>query len=152
MREIVAHRLLQRRERPPQDPGTQDRSYGQGNPDFGGGVAYFNDNMISGGPIPENARTTPTPRIPPEDSVPRGCSLQAMEPLREWVCKGADMTSPAELPEYEAALCQLEEDPPDICQHNANIREERWSHFSLEGVRFPAMTVCNSERRSFGFL
>ena len=48
------------------------------------------------------------------------------------------MTSPAE---YEAALCQLEEDPPDIRQHNANIREERWSHFPLEGVRFPAMTV-----------
>ena len=48
------------------------------------------------------------------------------------------MTSPAE---YEAALCQLEEDPPDIRQYNANIREERWSHFSLEGVRFPATTV-----------
>ena len=48
------------------------------------------------------------------------------------------MTSPAE---YEAALCQLEEDPPDIRQYNANITEERWSYFSLEGVRFPAMTV-----------
>ena len=35
-----------------------------------------------------------------------------------------------------AALRQLEEDPPDIRQRNANIREERWSHFSLEGVRF----------------
>ena len=48
------------------------------------------------------------------------------------------MTSPAE---YEAALCQLEDDPPDIRQYNANIREERWTHFSLEGVRLPAMTV-----------
>ena len=48
------------------------------------------------------------------------------------------MTSPAQ---YEAALCQLEDDPPDICQCNANIREERWSNFSLEGVRFPAVTV-----------
>ena len=25
--------------------------------------------------------------------------------------------------------------------YNANTREERWTHFSLEGVRFPAMTV-----------
>ena len=32
-------------------------------------------------------------------------------------------------------------DPPDIREYNANIREERWTHFSLEGVRFPAMTV-----------
>ena len=48
------------------------------------------------------------------------------------------MTSAAE---YEAALVQLEEDPPDIRQCNVNIREERWTNFSLEGVRFPAMTV-----------
>ena len=61
-----------------------------------------------------------------------------MEPLREWFCRGADMTSAAE---YEAALCQLEDDPPDIRQYNVNIREERWNNFSLEGVRFPAMTV-----------
>ena len=61
-----------------------------------------------------------------------------MEPLREWFCKGADMTSAAE---FEAALCQLEEDPPDIRAYNDNIREERWTHFSLEGVKFPAMTV-----------
>ena len=61
-----------------------------------------------------------------------------MEPLRDWFCKGADMTSAAE---YEAALVQLEEDPPDIRQHNVNIREERWTNFSLEGVKFPAMTV-----------
>ena len=43
--------------------------------------------------------------------------------------------------EYEAALCQLEDDPPDIRQHNVNIREERWTNFSLEGVKFSAMTV-----------
>ena len=61
-----------------------------------------------------------------------------MELLREWFCKGADMTSAAE---YEAALCQLEENPPHIRQYNVNIKEERWTNFSLEGVRFPAMTV-----------
>ena len=43
--------------------------------------------------------------------------------------------------EFEASLCLLEDDPPDIREYNANIREERWTHFSLEGVRFPAMTV-----------
>ena len=43
--------------------------------------------------------------------------------------------------EFEACLCQLEEDPPDIRDYNVNIREERWTHFTLEGVRFPAMTV-----------
>ena len=48
------------------------------------------------------------------------------------------MTSAAE---YESALVQLEDEPPDIRQYNANIREERWTHFSLEGVRFPATTV-----------
>ena len=52
----------------------------------------------------------------------------------------------ASLAEHEVAPCQLEEDPPDIRQYNANIREERWSHFSLEGVRFPAMTVDVTQR------
>ena len=61
-----------------------------------------------------------------------------MDPLQEWSCKGADITSPAE---YEAALCQLEEYSPDICPYNDNIREERWTYFSLEGVKFPAATV-----------
>ena len=93
--------------------------------------------------IPESNRASPprpsnNSRIPPEDQVPRGCSLHSTEPLREWFCKGADMTSPAE---HKAALCQLEDDPPDIRQYNVNIREERWTNFSLEGVRFPAMTV-----------
>ena len=48
------------------------------------------------------------------------------------------MTSPAE---YEAALRQMEESPPDVRQYNDNIREERWTPFSLEGVKFPAATV-----------
>ena len=61
-----------------------------------------------------------------------------MEPLRDWFCKGADLTSPAE---YEAALCQIEEYPPDIRQYNDNIREERWTQFSLEGAKFPTATV-----------
>ena len=43
--------------------------------------------------------------------------------------------------EFEASLCLLEEDPPDIRDYNVNIREERWTHFTLEGVKFPAMTV-----------
>ena len=60
-----------------------------------------------------------------------------MEPLRDWFCKRADMTSPTE---YEAALRQ-QHDPPDIRQYNDNIREERWTHFSLEGVKFPMATV-----------
>ena len=97
---------------------------------------------VRGGHIPGNERSqhrTPrTPRVPPEDNVPKGCLLHCMEPLREWFCKGADMASPAE---YEAALCQLEDDPPDIRQINAKIREERWTRFSLEGVKFPAATV-----------
>ena len=53
------------------------------------------------------------------------------------------MTSAAE---YETALVQLEEEPPDIRHYNANIREERWTNFSLEGVRFPAMTVDVTQR------
>ena len=60
------------------------------------------------------------------------------------------MTSPAE---YEAALRQLEDDAPDIRQYNANIREERWSRFSLDGVKFPHFYGrCDSERRSIGNL
>ena len=61
----------------------------------------------------------------------------AMEPLRDWFCRGADMTSAAEC---EAALVQLEEDPPDFRQYNVNIQEERWTNFSLQGVRFPSIT------------
>ena len=39
-------------------------------------------------------------------------------------------------------LCaRWEHDPPDIRQYKNNIREERWTHFSLEGVKFPTATV-----------
>ena len=130
--------------------GTERRS-----PDFGGGIDYQEHDPTNRERIPLGGRSpdareripnvegsTPPrmsyPRTPPEDQIPKGCSLHSMEPLREWFCKGADMTSAAE---YEAALVQLEEEPPDIRQYNVNIREERWTNFSLEGVRFPAMTV-----------
>ena len=97
----------------------------------------FEENMDGRGHIPEYERspkkTPQISRIPPEDNVPKGCSLQSMEPLREWF-----LASPAEC---EATLCQLEQAPPDIRQFNANIREECWTHFSLEGVKFPASTV-----------
>ena len=75
--------------------------------------------MRERGHIPGNERSPrripQTPRIPPEENVPKGCSLQSVEPLREWFSKGADTTSLAG---------QLVEDPPDICQYNTNIREE----------------------------
>ena len=36
----------------------------------------------------------------------------------------------------------VEQHPPDIRQYNDdNIREKRWTHFSLEGVKLPAATV-----------
>ena len=100
-------------------------------PDFGGGVDYHDHESTQRERIPlggnsdgreraPNAERSSPPRIgqytgqsrtPPEDQIPRGCSLHSMERLRDWSCKGADMTSAAE---YEAALVQLEEDPPDI--------------------------------------
>ena len=111
-------------------------------PDFGGGVDYHDCDESKRERLPENSRESPpTTRqncTPPEEQNSRGCSLHSMEPLRDWFCKGADMTPAAE---FEATLCQLEDDPPDIRQYNVNIREERWTHFSLEGVKFPAMTV-----------
>ena len=70
---------------------------------------------VTGGPSASS-------RVPSEDQVPIGCSFLSMEPLRERFCKGADMTSPAE---FEAALCQLENDPPEIRHFNDNIKEER---------------------------
>ena len=110
----------------------------RGSPDFGGGVGYQeNDDPPRGhipksdrdatqhrGHIPESNRSSPVwspnySRTPPEDQIPRGCSLHSMEPLRDWFCKGADMTSPAE---YEAALCQLEDNPPDIRQYSGGIK------------------------------
>ena len=146
---------IQHRERDTlvQEPTRRDRD--RESPEFGGGVDYHDhessrrERIPLGGSSNEgrervpNAERSSPPRIsqtrtPPEDQIPRGCSLHSMEPLRDWFCKGADMTSAAE---YEAALVQLEEDRPDIRQYNVNTREERWTNFSLEGVRFPAMTV-----------
>ena len=145
----------QRRERDDLPSETNGRDPERRSPDFGGGTGYQEHDpthrervpLRGNSPdarerIPHVEGSTPPrvsyPRTPPEDQVPKGCSLHSMEPLREWFCKGADMTSAAE---YEAALVQLEEEPPDIRQYNANIREERWTNFSLEGVRLPAMTV-----------
>ena len=84
-------------------------------PDFGGGVDYHDLDPPRRERLPESTRESP-PRTrhnntPPEDQNPRGCSLHSMEPLRDWFCRGADMTSASE---FEAALCLLEEDPPDI--------------------------------------
>ena len=135
--------------------GTGERDHCKGSPDFGGGIDYHDyetqprERIPMGGSasawrerFADNEQTTPPrvnqPRTPREDQNPRGCSLHSMEPFRDWFCKRADMTSAAE---YEATLCQLEDDPPDIRQYNANIKEERWTNFSLEGVKFPAMTV-----------
>ena len=136
----------QNRERDIPIGDTNGRDAEKGSPDFGGGVGY--QDLLGGNShddrerLPHVEKSTPPkmnyPKTPPEDQVSRGCSLHSVEPLREWFCKRADMTSAAE---YEASLVQLEEDPPDIRQYNANIREERWTNFSLEGVRFPAMTV-----------
>ena len=139
---------------PAQEATGRDRD--KGSPDFGGGVDFYDlesprrERIPLGGKsaseererVPDVERYSP-PRTnqhktPPEDQIPKGCSLHSMEPLRDWFCKGADMTSAAE---YEAALVQLEEDPPDVRQYNTNIREERWTNFSLESVKFPAMTV-----------
>ena len=111
-------------------------------PEFGGGVDFYDLDPPRRERLPEGTRESP-PRTrqnntPPEDQNPRGCSLHSMEPLRDWFCRGADMTSASE---FEASLRLLEENPSDIREYNANIGEERWTHFSLEGVRFPAMTV-----------
>ena len=145
----------ERRDRESLVPDAAERVRNRESPDFGGGVDYYEyetlhrERIPLGGSssdgrerFPNDEKATPPrtnqSKTPPEDQVAKGCSLHSMEPLRDWFCKGADVTSAAE---YEAALCQLEDDPPDIRQYNVNIREERWSNFSLEGVRIPAMTV-----------
>ena len=74
----------ERRGRPPHE------GFGSGSPDFRRGVR-FDDDECERGHIPMHERSpqrTPlTPRIPPEDNVPKGCSLQSMAPLREWFCR-----------------------------------------------------------------
>ena len=138
-------REQRRMETPTHQPTGPERS--RESPDFGGGVDYYDRDAPRRERLPDSNQESP-PRIrlnqtPPEDQNPKGCSLHSMEPLRDWFCKAADMTSAAE---FEAALRQLEDDPPDIREYNANIREERWTHFSLDGVRFPAMTVDAIQR------
>ena len=138
----------ERRERPDPDYTGFSRGACSGSPGFGadGSTSQHGARDPAGHTprteSPQHAiyqtRPQPTPRIAPEDNVPKGCSLLSMETLREWFCKGADMTSPAE---YEAALRQMEEYHPDIRQYTDNIREERWTHFFLEGFKFPAGTV-----------
>ena len=72
-----------------------------------------------------------TPQIPPEDNVPRGCSLHSVEPSREWFCKEADHLQSMKL----------------LCVSLKMNREERWTHLSLEGVNFPTTTVDVIQRR-----
>ena len=89
-----------------------------GSAGFGVGATTIQRESTNGAglaPRPDAHQNTPlqdrlgiTPKIPPEDHVPD--SLLAMEPLHEWFCKVADMTSPAE---YEAALCKIESDLPE---------------------------------------
>ena len=43
---------------------------------------------------PHQSRPCLAPRTPPQDHEPKGCSLLFLEPLREWFCEGADLTSP----------------------------------------------------------
>ena len=135
------------RERPNLGHSGQGRGVGIGSPGFGGGApVYFDEPGDQAGHTPriESPPNRPQQNRPPStpESLQKTMYLrgahESTEPLHEWFCKGADMTSPAK---YEAALYQLEEYPPDICQYNDNIRDERWTHFSLEGVRFPAATV-----------
>ena len=52
-----------------------------------------------------------------------------MEPLGEWFV------------EFGAAISQLERDPPNIRDVNDNLWEERWTNFSLDGVKFPSHTI-----------
>ena len=99
----------QRRERDVLVSETIGRDPERGGPDFGGGVDYHEHEAshrerIPLGGIPNDGRErvpnverslpprTNCPRTPPEDQIPRGCSLHSMEPLRDWFCKGADMT------------------------------------------------------------
>ena len=52
----------------------------------------------------------------------------------------------AKVQTYEAALCQLAENPLDIRQFNSNIQEERWTHFSATATvagHFPAVTASS---------
>ena len=77
------------------------KGIGLGSPGFGAGVSvYFDETGDATGLSPrmespqhrsQQIRPQLIPRIPPEDDVPKGCSLLSMEPLREWFCKGAEL-------------------------------------------------------------
>ena len=119
------------------EQGGMRRSTGAGcsreSPDFGGGVDYHDQDTPRRERLPDGSRESPPKsrqNNTPEDQNPRGCSLHSMEPLRDWFCKGADMTSAAE---FEAALCQLEDDPPDIREYNVNIREREMDSLFFGG-------------------
>ena len=95
----------EQRERRPAVPETQTRDHARESPDFGGGANYTGHYEEASHHrrehIPENDSPSPprlsnSHRTPPEDHIPKGCSLHSMEPLREWFCKGADMTSAVE--------------------------------------------------------
>ena len=115
---VAAGSPAQCRERDAPVHETIGRDRDRESPDFGGGIDYHDhesshrERIPLGGNlnegrerVPNAERSTPPrtnqPRTPPEDQIPRGCSLPSMEPLRNWFCKGAAMTSAAE---YEAAL------------------------------------------------
>ena len=67
--------------------------------------------LISSPPVIDLTGPTPSRHeMPPEEQHLKGCSLMSMDPLRQWFCKGADVTSPIE---YEAALQRLENGPPE---------------------------------------
>ena len=108
--------LSQRRERDNPICEANGRDTERRSPDFGGGVDYQEHGSTNreriplGGSSPDARERVPHvegptpprmsyPKTPPEDQIPKGCSLHSMEPLREWFCKEADVTSAAE---YEA--------------------------------------------------
>ena len=82
--------------------------YHRESPEFGGGVDYRDIDSPRRERLPEGTRES-LPRTrqnntPPEDQSPRGCSLHSMEPLRDWFCRGADMTSASE---FESILAPV---------------------------------------------
>ena len=104
------HANPDRRERVSPAQEALDTNRSRGSPDFGGGVGFCEDDGHYRGHIPEGDRDSvhhrehipensrPSPprpsnqsRTPPEDQVPRGCSLRSMEPLPEWFCRGYDI-------------------------------------------------------------
>ena len=90
----------QRRER--DNPTCEARDTERRSPDFGGGIdcqehdSTNRERIPLGGGSPDARERVPnvggsTPprmshlRTPPQDQIPKGCSLHSMEPLREWV-------------------------------------------------------------------